>query len=181
MENTVPNSAKVAFKWSIIYAIITIVITYTFQFLNIDQNSGVKYIGFIPFIAFLFLAQKEYKDQLGGYLTFGQGFGAGFKYSLFSGLIIAVFIYIYLAFLSPQILDQAMTAQQDKMTQQGNLSPEQIQQSMSIARKFGPIIASVFTVIIDVALGAIIALIGAAIFKKEPPMFAAVNDNEVVE
>lgn len=181
MENTVPNSTKVAFKWSIIYAIIAIIITYTFQFLNIDQNSGAKYIGFIPFVAFLLLAQKEYKDQLGGYLTFGQGFGTGFKYSLFSGLIIAVFIYIYLAFLSPQILDQAMAAQQDKLTQQGNLSSEQIQQSMDIARKFGPIIGAVFTVIIDAAFGAIVALIGAAIFKKDPPMFAAVSDNEVVE
>lgn len=180
MENTAPNSSKVAFKWSIIYAIIAIVITYTFQFLNIDQNSSIKYVGFIPFVAFLFLSQKEYKDQLGGYLTFGQGFGNGFVYSLFAGLIMAVFIYIYLTFLSPQVLDQALAAQRDKMAEK-NMTSEQIDQAMSIAKNWGPIIGAVGTVIVDAVVGAIFALIGAAIFKKEPPMFAAVSDNEVVE
>ena len=180
MEKTVPNSTKVAFKWSIIYAIIAIVITYTFQFLNIDQNSSIKYVGFIPFLAFIFLAQKEYKDQLGGYLTFGQGFGTGFKYSLFSGLIMAVFIYIYLSFLSPQVLDQALATQRDAMAAK-NMTSEQIDQAMSIAKNWGPIIGAIGTVFVDAAIGAIFALIGAAIFKNEPPMFAAVSDDEVVE
>lgn len=180
MENTVPNSSKIAVKWSIIYAIVAIVITYTFQFLNIDQNSSIKYVGFIPFIAFLFLSQKEYKDQLGGYLTFGQGFGNGFLFSLFSGLIMAVFIYIYLTFLSPQILEQALATQQDKMAEKG-MTTEQINQAMGIAKSWGPIIGAVGTVIADAVVGAIFALMGAAIFKKEPPMFAAVSDNEVVE
>ena len=58
MENT-PSSTKVAFKWSLICVVVAIVITYTFQFLNIDQNSGIKYVGFVPFIAFLLLAQKD--------------------------------------------------------------------------------------------------------------------------
>src|ERR1700744_3962600 len=145
MENK-PNSTKVAFKWCIINVVVSIVITYTFQFLNIDQNSGIKYVGLIPFIAFLFLAQKEFKDQLGGYLTFGQGFGAGFKFSLFSGLIMAVFIYIYLGYLSPQILDQALASQQDKMTQKG-MTSEQIEQAASITKSWGPLFGAVGTVI----------------------------------
>jgi hypothetical protein len=179
MENA-PNSTKVAFKWSIIGTIVAIVITYTFQFLNIDQNSGIKYVGIIPFIAFLLLAQKEFKDQLGGYLTFGQGFGAGFKFSLFTGLIMAVFIYLYLGYLSPQILDQALVTQQDQMAQKG-MTTEQTEQAMSIAKHWGPLFGAIGTIIFDTAVGAIIALIGAAIFKKDPPMFAAVSDNEVVE
>jgi hypothetical protein len=180
MENTAPSSTKVAFKWSIICTIVAIIITYTFQFLNIDQNSGIKYVGIVPFIAFLLLAQKEFKDQLGGYLTFGQGFGVGFKFSLFTGLIMAVFIYVYLAILSPQILDQALATQQDQMTQKG-MTSEQIDQAMSIAKHWGPLFGALGTIIFDAIIGAIIALIGAAIFKKDPPMFAAVNDSETVE
>ena len=179
MENK-PNSTKVAFKWSIICVVVAIVITYTFQFLNIDQNSGIKYVGFIPFIAFLLLAQKEFKDQLGGYLTFGQGFGAGFKFSLFTGLITAVFIYLYLGYLSPQVLDQALATQQDQMAKKG-MTSEQIEQAMSIAKHWGPLFGAIGTIIFDAAAGAIIALIGAAIFKNDPPMFAAVSDSEVVE
>jgi hypothetical protein len=166
METAIQNPTKIASKWAIIYVITSIVITYAFQLLNIDQSSSMKYLGYIPFIAFLFLTQKEYKDQLGGYLTFGQGFSSGFRYAVFSGLLLAVFIYIYLAFLSPQVLEQSMTQQQGKMAEQG-LSQEQIDKTLEIGKKYGPIIGAFGAAIGSAVLGAILALIGAAIFKKE--------------
>ncbi|MDB5000009.1 MAG: hypothetical protein JWR76_1086, partial [Mucilaginibacter sp.] len=52
MENLSVNSTKIATKWALIYVVVSIIITYTFQFLNIDQNSPAKYIGYLPFIAF---------------------------------------------------------------------------------------------------------------------------------
>ncbi len=166
MENATQNATKVATKWAIIYVITSIVITYLFQLLNVDQNSGVKYLSYIPFIAFLLLAQKEYKDQLGGFITFGQGFSAGFRYAVFAGLLLAVFIFIYLTFLSPQILDQSLAAQQDKLKEQG-LSSEQIERANEIGKKYGPIIGAFVAAIGLAIFGAIIALIGAAIFKRE--------------
>jgi hypothetical protein len=167
METVKQGSGKVAAKWSLIYIITSIVITYAFQFLNIDQSSPAKYVSYIPFIAFLLLAQKEYRDQLGGYLTFGEGFSAGFLYSVFSGLFIAIFIYIYLTFLSPQVFEQSMAAAQTKLQESGNLSSDQIDQAMVITRKYGTIIGAVGALVGSVIIGAIIALIGAAIFKKE--------------
>lgn len=166
MENTVPNSSKVATKWAVIYVLTSIVITYLFQFLNVDQTSGVKYLGYIPFVAFLFLAQKEYRDQLGGFATFGQEFSAGFRYAVVAGLILAVFIYIYLTFLSPQILEQSIASQQDKFKEQ-NMTPEQIEKANEIGRKYGPIIGAFGAAIGSAVIGAILALIGAAIFKRE--------------
>lgn len=166
MENAVPNSSKVATKWAFIYVLTSIVITYLFQFLNVNQTSGVKFIGYIPFIAFLFLAQKEYKDQLNGFMTFGQGFSAGFRYAVVAGLILAVFIYIYLTFLSPQILEQSIASQQDKFKEQ-NLTPEQIEKANEIGKKYGPIIGAFGAAIGSAAIGATLALIGAAIFKRE--------------
>lgn len=166
MENTVPNSSKVATKWAVIYVLTSIVITYLFQFLNVDQTSGLKFLGYIPFIAFLFLAQKEYRDQLNGFMTFGEGFSAGFRYAVVAGLILAVFIYIYLTFLSPQILEQSIASQQDKFKEQ-NMTPEQIEKANEIGKKYGPIIGAFGAAIGSAVIGAILALIGAAIFKRE--------------
>lgn len=166
MQTALQNPTKVATKWAIIYVITSIVITYSFQFLNIDQNSAVKYLGYIPFIAFLFLAQKEYKDQQGGFLTFSEGFSTGFRYAVFAGLMLAVFIYIYLTFLSPQVLEQSLNDQKGKMAEQG-LSSAQIDKAMEISKKYGPIIGAFVAAIGTAVAGAIIALIGAAIFKKE--------------
>jgi len=178
---TIVNQNKIVLKWTIISVITSIVITYIFQFTNVDQSSGIKYISTIPFIVYLFLVQKEYKDQLGGYISFGKAFSTGFKYAVFSGIILAVFTYLYLAILSPQIYDKAMADAQQKLTDQGTLSSEQIDTTMEISRKYGVIFATVGIVIFDAFIGAILALIGAAIFKHEKPLFITEAGNEIIE
>ena len=167
MENVKPSSLNVSAKWAGIYVITAIVITYLFQFLAVDQGSSAKYLSYIPFIAFLLLAQKEYKDQLGGFITFGQGFMSGFIYSVIAGIIIAIFMYIYLGILSPQVWEQILATTRDKLTENKNLSSEQIDQAMEITRKYGVLLTVVGTAIGTPIVGAIISLIGAAIFKKE--------------
>jgi hypothetical protein len=167
MENVKPSSLNVSAKWAGIYVITSIVITYLFQFLAVDQTSAVKYLTYIPFIAFLLLAQKEYKDQLGGFITFGQAFMPGFIYSVITGIILAIFLYIYLGILSPQVWEQILTATRDKMAENKNMSSEQIDQAMDITRKYGVLLTAIGTAIGTPIVGAIISLIGAAIFKKE--------------
>ncbi|MDB5154411.1 MAG: hypothetical protein JWR54_3162 [Mucilaginibacter sp.] len=170
MEQLQANANKVATKWALIYVLTAIVITYIIQFSNLDPNSSVKYLSYIPFIAFLLLAQKEYKDQLGGYIKFGDAFSAGFRFALYSGILLAVFIYVYLTFLSPEVLSKAMDSQRDKMTEQG-LSSEQIDKGMEIGKKYGAIFGAVGGAIAYAILGVILGLIGAAIFKKERSAF----------
>jgi len=172
METTA-NQNNIVLKWTIISVITSIVITYIFQLTNVDQSSPIKYLSSIPFIIYLFLAQKEYKDQSGGYISFNKAFSTGFKYAIFSGLIIAVFTYLYLAFLSPQIYDKIMDQAQQQLTDKGQLSSDQIDTTMEFMRKFGLISTAVGLVIFDTIIGGILALIGAAIFKKERPLFIA--------
>jgi len=179
MENVKPSPSKPAFKWAIIYFVTSIVITYIFQFMDMSQSTAAKLIGYIPFIAFLFLTQKEYKDQMGGYVSFGETFLPGFLYSLFAGLMLAVFVFIYLKYLSPQVLEQAISDQKDKLVSQG-LSEDQIDNANNITRKYGAIIGAVFTAILMPIIGAIIALIGAAIFKKERSPFDPEPTNPTV-
>jgi hypothetical protein len=177
MENPIPNSNNVAFKWSVIYVVIGIVITFAFQFLNVDPNSPAKYVGYVPFIIFLFIVQKEYKDKLGGYLSYGQGVGAGFKYALFGGIMMGVFVFIYLTWINPHMLDQAMASQRDKLEAQG-LTDEQIDMSLGIATKYGALFGFIGSILMDAFFGIILALIGAAIFKNERPMFSSNDYNE---
>jgi len=169
-----PNPTKVATKWALIYSITAIVITYAIQLTNTPQDSPAKYLTYIPFIAFMFLAQKEFRDQLGGYMTFGNGFSAGFRYSVFAGLIMGVFTYIYFAILSPAVWEQIVEVSRTKMEAQNNLSTEQIDKAMDITRKWGPVFGAFGVAIMSAIIGAILALIGAAIFKKElSPLEAA--------
>jgi hypothetical protein len=170
MENVtpVPTAGKVAIKWALINFVTSVILTYAFQFLKLDMNSPAKYVNYLFFIAFLILGQKEFRDQLGGFITFGQAFVEGLLFSVFSGILIAIFTYIYFTILSPAVWEQAMTVSQQKLEAGGNLSAEQIETAMGITRKYGVIIATVGIMIGTPIFGAIVALIGAAIFKKDP-------------
>ena len=54
-----PNPTKIATKWAVIDVLTGIIITYGIELLNVDQTSPIKYLGFVPFIIFLFL-KKSY-------------------------------------------------------------------------------------------------------------------------
>jgi hypothetical protein len=162
-----PNATKVATKWALIYLITAIILTYAMQFLNLDPNHPVRYVGWVLMIGGLLLTQKEYRDQLGGFMTFSQGFSAGFRYSIFSGLLFAIFMGLYLWILSPDVFAKMMEPTRAAMEQKGTMSSEDMDKAMSMTLKFGPLFASFGIAIMYAIVGAIISLIGAAIFKKE--------------
>ena len=160
------SPSQPAIKWALIGLVTSIIITYALQYLNVDPNSPSKYIGLVPFVAFLLLTQKEYRDQLGGYLTFGEGFIAGFLYSVFLGVLSGVFIYLYYSVLSPEMIGKILTSTQAELEKK-NMTPEQVEQAMAMTSKFiGPISLTIFSLIGTLFMGAVVALIGAAIFKK---------------
>ncbi|MBV8391262.1 MAG: DUF4199 domain-containing protein [Mucilaginibacter sp.] len=172
MEPTVaPSSAKIATKWSLIYVLITIVLTYVVEIAKLGINSPVKYFGYIVLVVFLILAQKEHKDKLGGYIKFGDAFVTGLLYSLFAGVLSGIFVYIYLTYLSPELFAQVLDQQRQTMVDGGKLSSDQIDQAMDIAKKYGVMLGAIFTVIGYIIFGVIAGLIGAAILKKEPSTY----------
>ncbi len=162
-----PNSTNVAIKWSVFYLLTSIILTYLYQFLNVDPTSAVKYIGFIALFAFLFLSQKEFKEQLGGYISYGDAFVNGLWYSLFSGLMLAIFSYLYFAILSPAALDKMLAVTQAQMEAKGTATPEQIATSMDFMKKFGIYFFTIGSGIGIIFFGIIGALITAAILKKD--------------
>lgn len=177
MEVKKASPSQPALKWALINLITSIVITYAFQFLDLDPNSSLKYLSFLPFLAFLFLTQKEYKDQLGGYLTYGEGFLSGFLYAIFTGVFIAIFTYVYYTILSPDMVNKIVDASQKKMTEDGKLTQDQIDTALSMTRKYFAVFAVVGVVFIYILFGTIVSLISAAVFKNERSPFDNASDN----
>ncbi|HJP63330.1 MAG TPA: DUF4199 domain-containing protein, partial [Mucilaginibacter sp.] len=164
------NSTKVATKWALINVLTGIVLMYVFQFANVGIISPVRYVSYLPFIAFLFLAQKEFKDQLGGYMKFGEGFGVGLRYGIFSGLLLGVFIWLYYSMLSPDMYTKMLEAQREAMEAKG-MSADQVDQGMKFMNKMGLVFVAFGAAVGSAVVAIILGLIGAAIFKKERSAF----------
>lgn len=173
MDNQKVQPSKPAIKWALIYAATSIVLMYVYQFLNVDYTSPVRYFNFLIFIGFTLLAQVEFKNLLGGYATFGEEFLTGFLFAIFASIVVAIFTFVYFTYLNPAFYQQIVDAQRQKLVDKG-LSSDQIDTAMNITRKYGPLLTSVFIVFGSAIFGAVISLIGAAIFKKDKP----VNLNE---
>jgi hypothetical protein len=170
MENSKPSAAGIAFKWAVINLVTSIILTYGFQFLNIDPGSPLRYIAFIPVIAFLLLTQKEFRDKLNGFIKFGQAFVAGLYFAIFSSVLGAIFLYLYYSFLSPQEWALMLTSMETKMAAAGTMSQDQIDSVMTMYTKYGMLLTIGGALLMGPIVGAIISLIGAAIFKKEPTL-----------
>jgi len=168
---TPPNSTKVATKWALISAATSIVLTFVYQFLNIAQDSPARYLSFIPFVAFIILAQIEYRTILGGSITYGKAFSTGFRVALFGGILAAIFMFIYVSYINTEFIAQTMEAQRAKLAEKG-MAEEQIDRAMEMSSKMmGPAMISFFAAVGSAFMGAIISLITAAIVKKDPSPF----------
>lgn len=168
MENLIPppNPTKVATKWALINTLTGIVFVYAFEFLNVDVTSGVQYISYIPFVAFMLLAQLEFKKEQGGFISFGKAFSTGFRYALFTGLLMAVFMYVYYAILSPQVYEQVV-AISEKAIEERDMSSAEKEKAIEMTRSWGPMFSAFGIAVGSAILGALLSLITSAIIKKE--------------
>ncbi|MBE7175281.1 MAG: DUF4199 domain-containing protein [Mucilaginibacter polytrichastri] len=175
MENR-PNgeisSTAITLNVSLVVFMVLVVLTFVFEFAHVDQRSPVQYTAYIPFIFGMYYVIRLFRDkELGGYITLGQSFKAGFRYSMFVALFMAIFFIIYLKYISPGIFEAGLTEAEDQMLKMGK-SQSEIDEGMEKARQYGPFFGGMGTFIVYVLLGCILSLIFGAILQRKAPPFA---------
>lgn len=168
-----PN--MLAFKSSVAYSVYFLILIYIFKFLGIDQNDPastvmekvVSYVlSYVPFILAIIYVQTTYKTQLGGYISFGKAFSAGFKTAAYTGLFVGLILIVYYMLLDTaayeKVMEIAMQAAGDDENKRKGV--EMMKSYMVYFIGFGGAISYTF-------FGLIVSLISAAIIKKEKPLY----------
>lgn len=110
---------------------------------------------------------RETRGQ--GYMTLGQGFKNGIMIVLWWALAAATFNVFYMTQIVPDQMEQAM-AQQKALFEGRNLPPEMTAMFERMMHFFmEPGVQFVLGVFASCIWGAIIALVAAAILKRDPP------------
>lgn len=169
---------QTAFKWGLILFFSNIILTLVPFYINGEKlkgdNSTLNYGFFLLYLAvvsvIITFSIKEYRDQLNnGFISFKKGFGSGFLTGLIACLLGIVFTFIYYSYIvdmSSEISSQ--TDELIKKLKEKNLSDEQIAQSIKMTSFFFKIpILVTMGFLIGLFINTIIALISAAILKKE--------------
>ena len=165
---TVSNTAM---RYGIIVGLISVIYSFVLAMLDETMNRGLGAVAYLFLIVGMVMAFKYFKNHNHGYMSYGQGLGLGTLMSLIVGLLSSIFMYIYIKFVDPEMMNRAMEMQRVQMEERG-MDDAQIDQAMEMAGKFSsPELMIVFGTLGFVVIGFIIALIVAAIMKNARPEF----------
>lgn len=161
------TTTQVGIRYGLILGLTSIAISLVTFIADLRENIAVNLLGIGVSIAFLVIAMKHFRDQNGGFMKFGQGFGIGMIVSAISTLLSGFFLIVYLKFINPNMFEEIS----DKAHQEWEKAGMD-EKAIAMAEKF---ITAEFmfisAVIGGLIFGAILSLIVAAIMQKKQPAF----------
>jgi hypothetical protein len=154
-------------KWGIFAAAANIalqLIIYAAGLSTQDTGRQLGWVGMAIGIAIMFFGIKEKKSEDPAGFTFGRGWVEGFLISLVAGLIVAVFTFIYLDMINPEMLDFARSQAEMGMKTMQKEDYDKAQKMMGWM--FSPSSFAIMTIFTYAIGGAIISLIISPIVKS---------------
>jgi len=169
MENTATpvTPSAVAVRYGLLVGLISIIISFALNATELEQTPA-KWLTTVVLIGGIVLAHKFFKEQNGGFMTYGQGFAIGAILSAIDGVLNAIFSYVYMNFIDTDFATRIMNKARADMEAQGNLSEEQMAQALSFTAKFmnGPMMMA--TVLFMILILGILATLLISAFTKNP-------------
>jgi uncharacterized membrane protein YkvI len=146
------------------------VIFYQLLYATGSENSPVKWISLLILFLGIFVGTMQYRKANEGYLTYGQGFKAGF-------FMISIYVVISLIAtainlqLHPDYVDKMLEQTRNNMINSG-ASEDQIDMTIAITRKWlTPTMMIISGLLGGLIFGCIVSLITAGLCTKKKPIF----------
>ena len=127
-------------------------------------GGGLNYIGTVASIVLLVFAQKKFKDSGDGFMSYGQGVGIGFWFTIISATLAIGVMYIYINFFDYAPLQRMLEEQATKMQERG--TPDN---TIETAQEWTKKLFWVFAVIGGLFFGMLIALVVTIFTQKKDP------------
>ena len=158
-----------ALKYALISGLLFIALAMVGFALGIsEQHLALQLLGWVLYVAIPFVFLSHYKNKINkGFLSFGQGVGLSALTGLLLGVLMGIFIYMYAAYINPDMIVSIEDKAIEDMRSQG-LSDDQIESSMAIAGMFiSPGFFAISSLISMPLIFTIVGLIASAILKRD--------------
>lgn len=166
-----PSTSAVGIRYGLLTGLISVLISFGLFATHLEQSS-LRFLTTLVLVGGMVLAMRYYKASNAGYMSYGEGLGIGTILSAVVGALGAIFTYIYMGFIDPEVVGRMMEKARADMEARGGMSDEQIDQGMAMAGKFmSPPILTLSVLLITIITGFFIALVVSAIIKHSKPEF----------
>jgi hypothetical protein len=173
MENQL-STKKFALTYGLILGLIAVLLAVLGYVMGAVEKaeSWPSWIFYLIFAIFIFYAVFTYRKQNGGYMTLGQALKAGVSVAVISGVIYALYNYVFFTFIEPDIIERIMaTAEEKMMIDNPQLTDDQVEMALSWAEKFAnPIFGGAVLIVMSAFFGFIWSLFAGLIWKREEPV-----------
>lgn len=151
----------------LLLSLVLIVVDLIGGFAHLRFESWFKWVSTIIALAAIIIFCIQYGKQKIDGVTFGNVFGYGFKIALLVSILMTVYALLSFFVIFPEIIDQILVKTRTDMEAKGNMTDEQIDQAISITKKFmQPLPLALVTLVVTLFFNTIAALLGAAFTKK---------------
>ena len=174
MESTAQTpltTSAIGIRYGLLTGLVSIIVSFATNMAHLEQTP-LKWLSSIALIAGIVLAQREFKQRDGGFMSYGQGIGVGVTVSAVAGVLSSIFTYVYMTMIDPEFITRIMDKARADMEARGGVSDAQIDQAMAMSAKFtsAPVL-TIFALIGSVIIGLLISLLTSAIIKNTRPEF----------
>ena len=173
METQKASVKKIALNYGILLALLSIVLA-VFSYVtdnHIDRPWWLSVISTLVMIAVIVYGLKAFKKDNGGFLSVGEAIKVGLAISLISGIIYAIYSYIFVTVIEPDFVNQLLVFTEEKMIEDNpEMTEAQLNMAMDMTEKFmSPMMMTAFAIIGSLFFGFIISLISGMILKQKRP------------
>lgn len=131
-------------------------------------HEAVNYLSYAVAITILCIGVKKWREQSGGFLTFGGVYKHLMIQSLVYSVVMAIWTYFFVGYIAPGMFEDQLLKAQVQMEDQ-NLPQESIDMAMKWTRwMMQPVVMAFLALIGGILMYAVVNLIIAAIMKKDP-------------
>ena len=173
METQKASVKKIALNYGILLALLSIVLA-VFSYVtdnHIDRPWWLSVISTLVMIAVIVYGLKAFKKDNGGFLSVGEAIKVGLAISLISGIIYAIYSYIFVTVIEPDFVNQMLVFAEEQMIEDNpEMTEAQLNMAMDMTEKFmSPMMMTAFAIIGSLFFGFIISLISGMILKQKRP------------
>lgn len=181
MENNVLNEIEIkkpqamfpaVLKYSLIFSFVIILYNVVLYAFNLNENKFLGWLVYGFFIAAMIIGSNKYKnDNCDGFLTYGKSFLSSFLIGLFISIVISIWTFIFMEFIDKELVIKILEKSEEAMLERNpNMSQNEIDMGMKYVKIFtSPLMMSVMSLITNIIMSVIFALITAIFIKKEEP------------
>ena len=152
----------------VILGLISIVLFLVYYFTGLAfQNGAMSWLPTLITVALMIYFIVQYSNAHGNNVTYGSLFGYGFRITIIMSLIVvastALMLYIF-----PDYKEKIIEQASNRMNGQANMTEDQKDVAIKMVDKFFTISVIGGSLFINILVGIVASLIGAAIAKKNP-------------